>query len=264
MKSYTAFANMAGRVLYNGDDANTCTAMEPVEKEKYTFGMSPERDFYPADVVRQDGFTCSFDLMHRGEKLTRLTLHIPGDHNILNAVAAAAEAWMQGVAPDEITRAMESFHGAGRRFELVGRVDGVTIADDYGHHPAELTATLKAAMNLGYRQVWAVFQPFTFSRTYLLLDDFVKALSLADHVVLSSIMGSREVNTYNIHSSDLGEKIPGCAWRDTFEEVAEYVMSRVQPGDLVLTMGCGDIYKCARMMLHMGRLKDQEQAEVVR
>lgn len=263
MKSYTAFANMAGRVLYNGDDANTCTAMEPVEKEKYTFGMSPERDFYPADVVRQDGFTCSFDLMHRGEKLTRLTLHIPGDHNILNAVAAAAEAWMQGVAPDEIARAMESFHGAGRRFELVGRVDGVTIADDYGHHPAELTATLKAAMNLGYRQVWAVFQPFTFSRTYLLLDDFVKALSLADHVVLSSIMGSREVNTYNIHSSDLGEKIPGCAWRDTFEEVAEYVMSRVQPGDLVLTMGCGDIYKCARMMLHMGRLKDQEQAEAV-
>lgn len=250
MKSFTRFARMAKRVLYNGDDGNTVRAMAAAETpEKITFGRREQNDFYPAGVRVEDGLCRSFDLMHRGEKLCRLTIHVPGEHNILNAVAAAAMAWLLGVSPEKIAEHLALFTGAGRRFEVLGKVNGVTIVDDYAHHPAELKATLKAAKELDFQRVWAVFQPFTFSRTYLLLEDFVTALSLADRVVLSPIMGSREKNEWGIQSSDLGEKIPGCVCLDSFREMADYVMANARPGDLVITLGCGDIYKCARMML---------------
>lgn len=140
---------------------------------------------------------------------------------------------------------------AGRRFEVLGKTHkGATVADDYAHHPAELRATLTAAKELDFKRVWAVFQPFTFSRTYMLLEDFVSALSIADRVVLSPIMGSREVNTYHITSEDLGEKIPGCVCLPSFQAMADYVDRYSESGDLILTLGCGDVYKCARMILH--------------
>ena len=217
--------------------------------EKLTFGRGEQNDFWPAGIRVEDGLCRSFDLMHRGEKLCRLTIHVPGEHNILNAVAAAAMAWLLGVAPEQIAENLARFTGAGRRFEVLGKARGVTVVDDYAHHPAELTATLKAAKELGFGQVWAVFQPFTFSRTYLLLEDFAKALSLADRVVLSPIMGSREKNEWGIQSRDLAEKIPGCVCLPGFAEMADYVMENAREGDLVITLGCGDIYKCARMML---------------
>ena len=131
----------------------------------------------------------------------------------------------------------------------MGENKGVTIADDYGHHPAEIEVTLKAAKKMGYRKVWAVHQPFTYSRTAMMLDEFARVLQLADHVVLSEIMGSREKNTYNIYAKDLAQKIPNCVWFKTFEEISSYVMQRACPGDLVIKLGCGDVYKCAKMML---------------
>lgn len=251
MRSFTKFAGMARRVLYNGDDENTVRAIAAADTpEKLTFGWRETNDFWPAGIQRQDGLCRSFTLMHRKEALCRLTIHVPGEHNILNAAAAAATAWLLGVSLEEIARHLEAFTGAGRRFEVLGKVRGVTIVDDYAHHPAELAATLRAAKELDFRQVWAVFQPFTFSRTYLLLEDFVSALSIADRVVLSPIMGSREKNQWGIRSSDLGEKIPGCVCLPGFREMADYVMENAQEGDLVITLGCGDIYKCARMMLN--------------
>ncbi|MCI8652744.1 MAG: UDP-N-acetylmuramate--L-alanine ligase [Angelakisella sp.] len=250
MKSFTRFAGMARRVLYNGDDANTVRAMEAAPTpEKLTFGRGEENDFWPAHLQKEDGLCRSFTLMHRRDAVCRVTIHVPGDHNVLNAVAAAAAAWLLGVSPEDIAAHLGEFTGAGRRFEVLGKVRGFTVVDDYAHHPAELAATLRAAKELGFRRVWAVFQPFTFSRTYLLLEDFVKALSIADRVVLSPIMGSREKNEWGIRSGDLGEKIPGCVWLDSFEEMAEYVLANAGEGDLVITLGCGDIYKCARMIL---------------
>ena len=174
---------------------------------------------------------------------------MPGDHNILNAVAAAAAAWLLGVSPEEIAGNLAEFTGAGRRFEVLGKVRGFTVADDYAHHPAELAATLRAAKELGFGRVWAVFQPFTFSRTYLLLEEFVEALSIADRVVLSPIMGSREKNAWGIRSEDLGAKLPGCVCLPGFREMADYVLANAREGDLVITLGCGDVYKCARMIL---------------
>ena len=132
---------------------------------------------------------------------------------------------------------------------------GITVADDFAHHPTELTTTLKAAMNMGFRKVWAVFQPFTFSRTKMHLDAFAKALSIADKVVMTEIMGSREVNTLNVYTSQLADKIPGSVWFNTFDEVVNYVLQNAQSGDLVITLGCGDIYKAGKIMIKLWEAK---------
>ena len=143
------------------------------------------------------------------------------DHNIGKSVAACAAALEAGTPVEKLAKGLDAFKGAGRRFELLGKVNGVTIVDDYAHHPAEIAATLKAAKSLKFNQVWAVHQPFTYSRTKMLLDDFAEALSIADHTVLTEIMGSREKNTYHIYAKDLADKIDGCVWFPTQQEVAD-------------------------------------------
>jgi len=127
----------------------------------------------------------------------------------------------------------------------------VTFADDYAHHPKELEAALTAAKQMPYNRVWAVFQPFTFSRTALLLEDFARALAVADHVVMTKIMGAREVNTYGITTAQLAEKIPGSVWFEEFVEVAQHVVAHAKEGDLVITLGCGDVYKAAKIMIDL-------------
>ena len=254
MKSYTKFAEKAHTVLYNGSDEKTCRAMAEVTGDGrtfLTFGWEEKNDYYPANIRHLGGLDRRFTLMFRGKPLTEIHLQVPGDHNILNAVAAAAGAMQLGASPEQAAAGLTAFTGAGRRFEVLGKThNGATVADDYAHHPAELRATLTAAKELDFKRVWAVFQPFTFSRTYLLLEDFVSALSIADRVVLSPIMGSREVNTYHITSEDLGSKIKDCVCLPSFEAMADYIDRYAEAGDLILTLGCGDVYKCARMILH--------------
>ena len=249
--SFHKFAQMANKaVIYNGDDPNTCKAVEGVTGKKLiSYGKRPENDYYPENIQHHGGSRCGYDLMHQGKLLGHVELSVPGEHNVLNSIGAIAAALEVGCGLEGALKAADSFKGAHRRFEIMGVKNGVTIADDYGHHPAELEVTLRAAKEMDYKRVWAVHQPFTYSRTAMLLDDFARVLQLADRVVLSEIMGSREKNTYNIYSKDLAEKIPGCVWFPTLREVADYVMANAQPGDLVITMGCGDVYKCARMML---------------
>lgn len=249
IKSFRKFAsNSTGPVIVNGDDANTMKAVEGLDKEIITFGWSNKNDYYAADVRFLGGAKSGYTLMHHGKPICEIRLSIPGKHNILNSMACAAVCLYLGMNPEEMAEHIDKFPGAGRRFEILGEVNGVTIADDYAHHPTEIAATLKAAKEMDFHEVWAVFQPFTYSRTALLMDDFVTALSVADHVVMSEIMGSREKNTYNIYTRDLAEKIPGSVWFNTFKEMADYTMSHAKPGDLVITLGCGDVYKCAYIM----------------
>ena len=248
--SFKKFAELTTRTLIvNGDDLNSMRSVEGLDKPVITFGFTEQNDYYPKDIVKTAPASSVFSLMYRGEKLTELTLNVPGEHNILNAVAACAAAIQVGATPTQLADTLPGFRGAGRRFEILGHPHGITIADDYAHHPTELTATLRVAKTMGYNRVWAVFQPFTYSRTSLLLEDFAAALSIADRVVMSEIMGAREHNTYNIYTKDLAEKIPDSEWFNTFEEIADYVMQNASEGDLVLTLGCGDIYKCAKLML---------------
>ncbi len=250
IKSFHKFSLLTTNTLiFNGDDENTCKAVDGIDKAKITFGFSEKNDYYPENIAYNRGSFGEFDVMYKGEKLTRLSLKIPGKHNILNALAAFAAAVNAGCTADECKKGIESFTGAGRRFEILGEINGITIADDYAHHPHELEAILNAVMKMGYKTVWAVFQPFTYSRTKILFDDFVRVLGIPDRLVMTEIMGSRERNTYNIYTKDLADKIPGSVWFNTFEEVTDYIVKNAESGDIVITLGCGDIYKAAKMIV---------------
>ena len=248
--SFHKFAASASQcVIYNGDDPNTCDALKGISQPCITFGLKDGNDYQAVNISLHDGVNCQYTLLYQGKTVAEIRLSIPGKHNVLNSLAAVAAAHTVGVDFDKIAACIGDFHGAGRRFEILDKVNGVTFADDYAHHPTELRSTLETAKKMDFKRVWAVFQPFTYSRTAALLDDFAQVLSIADRAVLSEIMGSREINTFNIYSKDLAEKIPGCVWFATFEEIADYMVGQVQPGDLVITLGCGDVYKCARMMI---------------
>lgn len=248
-RSFKKFASNATKcVVYNGDDKNTLDVVSAVSgKDKVSFGWTDKNDFYPV-ILSRKGLLAEFEIWHKGEKLLKTELHIPGRHNILNAAAATAAAYYCGISASDIAKGIAGFRGAIRRFEKIAEIGGVTIADDYAHHPAEITATLRAAKELDFGRIVAVHQPFTYSRTAMLLDDFAKALDIADLTVLTEIMGSREKNTYGIHSSDLAAKLERCVLTPTFDECVEYLYNNVRPGDLVITMGCGDIYKVAKRL----------------
>ena len=256
--SFTTFANMSQNVIYNGDDENTTDAVNQIEdkgsKTLLTFGLAETNDYY-AKNIKMVKSRAQFDVYKHGKKLMDVNLLVPGKHNVYNALAAIAEADFEGCDAASIKKGVETFGGAGRRFEFLAEIDGITIADDYAHHPAELKVTLEAAMDMGYRRVIAVFQPFTYSRTYDHFDEFVEVLQIPDLCVMSEIMGSREINTYNIFTKDLAEKIPNSVWFNTFEEIADYTLSIAKEGDLIITLGCGDIYKAAFMMID--KLKDK-------
>lgn len=252
IKSFNKFADMATKALIiNGDDANTLRAVENIkDKEIITFGINKENDYYADNIEIKHAFPC-FDFCCQKGTLGHIELNVPGEHNIYNALAALTAAVYNGLDAQDSIVALQHFGGAGRRFERLATCNGIDIADDYAHHPAELKVTLEAAMKMGYKNVWAIFQPFTYSRTALLMDDFAKVLQIPDKCVMTEIMGSREINTYNVYTSQLAEKIPGSVWFNTFEEVAEYVYKNAQSGDLVITLGCGDIYKAAKILINL-------------
>ena len=251
IRSFHQFAlQTTGILLVNGDNPNTLRAVEGIENAKVcTFGIEKSCDYRAVSIQKTEKACERFTLLKHGKPLTEISLSVPGYHNIYNALAAAAAADVCGIPAEKIAESLAGFTGAHRRFEILGNFDGVTVADDFAHHPTELSATLSAAMEMGFRQVWAVFQPHTYSRTAMLLDDFAKALSIPDHTVLSEILAVREQNTYGIYAADLAEKIPGCVWFPDFPEIADYVIAHAQPGDLIITLGGGDVYKCANLIV---------------
>lgn len=264
-KSFRKFAEMTSKILIvNGSDKNTMDAVKGLEKNMITFGSDSSCDFYPENVNHENGLLTTFDAMYKGEKLGKITLHVAGIHNVLNSLAAVAAAHYLNIDFAAVQKGLEEFHGAKRRFEKLGEAKGITVVDDYAHHPTELEATLKAAMEMNFNNVWAIFQPFTFSRTKLLLDDFARVLQIPDKTVLTDIMGSREKNTYGIFTRHLAEKIPKCIWfpQDenaewtderkyfNFSQICDYVCKNAESGDLIITLGCGDAYKIAKMILN--------------
>jgi len=251
IRSFARFAaKTTGTVIYNADDENTRRAVEGLTgPARISYGLSDGCDWQAKNVRTVRGAYGQYDLYHRGEYLGEVELGVPGGHNVSNSLAVAAAAHLCGVDVPHIAAGIKAFHGAGRRFEFLGTYAGVTVADDYAHHPTEIAATLDAAKKLEHNRVWAIFQPFTFSRTARHLEEFAQALSLADQAVVSDIMGSREVNEWGVHAAQITDRMANGVYVPTFPEIADYVAARVQPGDLVLTMGGGDVYKCARMLI---------------
>lgn len=251
IKSFNKFSKLATKALIvNGDDANSLKAIEDIKDKKIiTFGIDKKNDFYADNIVIDHAFA-RYDLYKNSEKIGSVKLKVPGEHNICNSLAALAAADYCGIESTDAIKSLEQFGGACRRFEVLAKIDGITIADDYAHHPAELKVTLEAAMQMEFNNVWAVFQPFTYSRTKEHMDDFAKVLQIPDKCVMTEIMGSREVNTDGVYTYQLAEKIPGSVWFNTFEEVADHVLKYAQSGDLIITLGCGDIYKAAKIMIN--------------
>ena len=260
IRSFAAFAaQTTGKVIYNADDPNTVAAVKGLSADKLiSFGTADDCDWQARNIRTVRGSYGQYDLYCKGEFLHTIELGVPGAHNVLNSLGVAAAAHLCGIDAATIAAGILAFHGAGRRFEFLGTYAGVTVAYDYAHHPTEIAATIDAANKLGHNRVWAVHQPFTFSRTARHLEEFAAVLDTADVAVISDIMGSREINRWGVHSKQMTDKMQHGVYLPTFPEIADYVAANVQPGDLVITMGGGDVYKCARMIIAL--LKEKENA----
>ena len=249
--SFRTFAGGAeGPVIANGDDAPTMQAVAELPAEKLiTYGREGDFNWCARNIQTYDGAYGEYDLYHDGVFFAHIKVGAPGEHNIGNSMAAAAAAYLCGADAEQIAAGIAAFHGAGRRFEFLGTAKGITVADDYAHHPTEITATLEAAKKMPYKRVWAVFQPFTYSRTKRLLNEFAEALSIADTAVVCDILGSREQDSGDVSSDQIVEKMQNGVYQATFEDVIAYLSEHVEEGDLVLTMGGGNVYKCAQQFL---------------
>ena len=253
IKSFHTFASKAtGYIIYNKSDANSCKAVEGLKNAPLiSYGLTDDCDWTAKNVRIHDGSYATFEAWHNGAFFADIELGVPGMHNVQNALAVLAAAYAHGLSAVQIASGIKHFQGAGRRFEFLGTFGGITIADDYAHHPTEITATLTTAKAMPYNRVIAIFQPFTFSRTARHLDDFAKALSIADIAIVSDILGSRETNEWNVHSEQITAKMENGVYLADFPAVANYVLEHAKEGDLVITMGGGDVYKCARLISKM-------------
>ena len=241
--SFRAFADRVpenGLIVANADDANTMHTLEGEARPILTFGLE-QGDVHAANLTWEKGLP-SFDVVYRGEVFTHVTLRVPGEHNVKNALAAAAAAIALAVSPEAVRDGLAAFRGAGRRFEHKGTYHGAEVYDDYAHHPGELQALLSAARTLGYERIICAFQPHTYTRTKALFDDFVRVLKEPDITLLAEIFAAREVNDIGISSKDLAEQIPGSEYCATLPEVTERLKELARPGDLILTVGAGDIF----------------------
>ncbi len=242
-RSFRAFAGLVppdGYIVANCDDKNTMRALMGIRRPILTFGIE-RGDVHTSGLVWERGLPL-FDIVYRGARVARVKLRVPGLHNVKNALAAAAACLCLGVPARAVGEGLGVFGGAKRRFEYKGEFRGAKIYDDYAHHPAELDALLSTAAGLGYERVICAFQPHTYTRTKALFGDFVHVLGSCDVLLLAPIYAAREKNTVGISSRDLAAKIPGSIYFDTLGGLTEYLRNIARPGDLILTVGAGDIY----------------------
>ena len=249
--SFRKFASLVpedGYIIANADDPNTIDTLAPLGREIFTFGIDDNADVYAKCIVSK-GAQTEFDVMYRGEFFTHVNLRVPGIHNIKNALAATAAAICLKLSPTAVSYGLAAFTGAGRRFEFKGKYNGADIYDDYAHHPSELKALLDAVEPLGYKRILLAFQPHTYTRTSALFDDFVVQLRRPDIAYLAEIYAAREHNTIGISSNDLAKEIDNAQYCDTFDCLRKKLKESAQPGDIILTVGAGDIYKVGESLL---------------
>ena len=249
--SFRAFADRVpagGLIVANCEDANTMATLAGETRPMLTFGVE-RGDVHAANLVFDHGFG-QFDVLYHDACYAHVKLSVPGLHNVKNALAAAAAAIALAVPGQAVERGLRDFRLPGRRFEYKGEYNGARIYDDYAHHPGELAALLDTAATLGYRRIICAFQPHTYSRTHELFDDFVKVLRQPDVTLLAEIYAARETNTLGISSRDLAEQIPGSVYCPTLDDVTAALRRLAQPGDLILTVGAGDIYTAGEQLLH--------------
>lgn len=220
---------------------------EGLECHVISFGFQSETCTWSAGSIIHEPNGCSrFDILYQGKTITQVHLNVPGDHNIKNALAACAAAYAIGIPIEEITLGLNHYHGANRRFQTKGSFHGVTVIDDYGHHPTEVKATLAAAKKIKHNTLWCVFQPHTYSRTKFLLEDFSNAFQDADKIIIADIYAAREKDTGEVHARTLVEQIKkkggDAYYLGNFKQIESYLSENCKQGDMLITMGAGDVY----------------------
>ena len=234
-----------GVLVINNDDYNARKVISHVSCNVITFGISTDSTFQAKNITFDNQGHSTFDVYHKNIFYGAFTLNVPGQHNIYNALAAIVSAYVVKIPVEVIKEAVKSYNGTERRFEILGEYNGATIIDDYAHHPTEIKATLSAAKKIPHEKTICIFQPHTYTRTNELLLQFATAFKEADHVIITDIYAAREVNTPNIHAKDLvraiAEEHSKVKYIETFDEIISYLQSTIQPNDLILTLGAGNI-----------------------
>ncbi len=239
-----------GCVIANADDKNVSKALEGTDRHVVTFGINGPADYTAANIFHDGKDFYSYDLMCGGEYLCHIALEIPGRHNIYNSLATAAAAIECGIDIRQVAAAFGHYCGTHRRFEHKGNFNGAELVDDYAHHPTEINATLTAISEMDYKNIYVVFQPHTFSRTYSLYDDFVRVLSRDGiRLILADIYPAREVDTGLVSSKQLAASIPGAIYFPSFADIESFLRQNAGEGDLVITVGAGDVYKIGENLL---------------
>lgn len=242
-----------GAVIVNFDDEEAMKSVKGTSKKVISFGIENKEAEYRAENIKYSQEGCgSFDVMWLGEKIMEVSLSVPGEHNIKNALSVIASAEFLGISRTATEKGLKAFCGTGRRFERKGKLCEAHLIDDYAHHPTEIKATLKAAQNFGGGRVFCIFQPHTYTRSFKLKDDFAQSFRLCHEVILADIYAAREKDTGLISSEDLAyaiNEVSGNAkYLGGFKEICDYVLKEIQEDDVVITMGAGDIYKVGDMM----------------
>lgn len=246
--SFRRFAELLpsdGALIINADTPEYEAIMKDLPCKVITYGLEHPADYTASDITYDEFGHALFTIVKNGEALGICSLKVPGIHNVSNALASFATGELLDLPVNVITEGLASFTGTDRRFQYKGSVAGVTIIDDYAHHPTEIAATLKAVKNYPHKKTWCVFQPHTYTRTKSLLPEFAEALAMTDHVILADIYAARETDNLGISSEDLQnliiEKGTPCEYFPTFDEIENYLLENCTEGDLVLTMGAGDV-----------------------
>ncbi len=254
--SFRRFATLLpqdGTLILNGEIDNYKEITEDLSCPYITYGFTNDCNYYATDISYNELGHPTYVLHSDTYEDTIVSLSVPGRHNISNSMAAIAFADKVGINRNDTLTALKGFSGTQRRFEYKGSVGGITIIDDYAHHPTEIEATLNAAKNYPHKKLWCVFQPHTYTRTKAFLPEFAKALSLADHIVLADIYAAREKNTLGISSLDLLKLIEKegkpCNYFPSFDEIENFLLENCTQGDLLITMGAGDIVKVGEKLL---------------
>lgn len=234
-----------GTLVINGDIKDYPEIYRGLSCNVVTYGSSSDFDYSADNITYDENGRVSFDLILHGEKTDHICLSVTGDHNVSNALSAIAVADLLDIPMAVTKKGLLSFTGTDRRFEYKGEFNGVTVVDDYAHHPTEIEATLKAAQHSPHNSVWCVFQPHTYTRTKAFFHEFAEALSHADHLVLADIYAARETDTLGISSADLAKETAKLGtdthYYPSFEEIEAFLKENCRPGDLLITMGAGDV-----------------------
>lgn len=237
-----------GFLIVNGDDKNCTDVQNYYQGTIFTFGQGEHNNCRAENITFNSGYA-SFDIYFNGAFQVHVEMKIPGKHNILNGLAASCTALAYGLDPKDIKAGLETFTGADRRFELKGFCNGARVLDDYAHHPTEIRATLESAKQAAEGKVYVIFQPHTFTRTYYLMDEFAETLSIADHAILTDIYAAREINKVGVNILDLRDRIPGARYISKFEDIAATLKQELQPGDIAILMGAGNVNTIAKILV---------------